>query len=191
VLSINGETYFGDIVIFLLLDVLFPRNKVVKLLVSIIVLVIASFACAAGGIKKWVDEEGNVHFGDVPPVGVVTEKVIVRNKPAVPTYTGRRTEFDDLIDYVRSPRKKRKNTKEQIAGHNTRGYSERLRYRNAVVSGKVLIGMTPQEVRRAWGNPDSINVSQGSYGKSEQWVYITPTDRKYIYFDNGKVTGWN
>ena len=39
-------------------------------------------------------------------------------------------------------------------------------------------------VRDAWGAPDHINTTTGSYGTHEQWVY----DDRYLYFENGTLT---
>ena len=38
----------------------------------------------AGTIKKWVDEDGNVHYGDSPPVSAKTENVRVLSAPSNP-----------------------------------------------------------------------------------------------------------
>ena len=38
----------------------------------------------AAGIQKWVDEEGQVHYGDRPPVKVQTEPIVVSRPPANP-----------------------------------------------------------------------------------------------------------
>jgi hypothetical protein len=32
-------------------------------------IVCASFSLSAGSVQKWVDEDGNVHYGDQPPAG--------------------------------------------------------------------------------------------------------------------------
>lgn len=74
-----------------------------------------------------------------------------------------------------------------VATYADRDYSERLRYRNATVKGQILMGMTPKEVKRAWGRPTEINASGGKYGSSEQWVYDRPSGREYIYLDDGEV----
>lgn len=41
------------------------------------VFLLASLVVDAGEIKKWVDEKGNVHYGDRPPAGQNTEIVEV------------------------------------------------------------------------------------------------------------------
>ncbi len=38
----------------------------------------------AGEIHKWVDSEGNVHYGDAPPVNATTQSVRVQRAPSNP-----------------------------------------------------------------------------------------------------------
>lgn len=73
------------------------------------------------------------------------------------------------------------------------GYSADLArqsdYRTAAESGKVMLGMTPEQVRHAWGWPTKINSSSGG---GEQWVYRWSSgNAQYVYFDNGVVSAWN
>lgn len=53
----------------------------------------------------------------------------------------------------------------------------------AIMTFTIYKGMSKSAVKESWGEPKYIN--DASYG--EQWVY----DDKYVYFRNGKVTGWN
>ncbi len=46
--------------------------------------VILSTSIQAGSIHKWVDEDGNVHYGDAPPVTAKTESVRVQSAPSNP-----------------------------------------------------------------------------------------------------------
>lgn len=57
----------------------------------------------------------------------------------------------------------------------------------AMMDEKIQIGMPPEMVRIAWGDPDRINESMSASGYQKQWVY----GHKYVYFKNGKCTGWN
>ncbi len=41
-----------------------------------VALVLIASSPIAGGIKKWVDKDGNVHFGDVPPPSVTNTETI-------------------------------------------------------------------------------------------------------------------
>ncbi len=45
---------------------------------------IFSASLSAGTIHKWVDEDGNVHYGDSPPVSVTTKPVRVIGAPSDP-----------------------------------------------------------------------------------------------------------
>ena len=45
---------------------------------------IFSASLSAGTIHKWVDEDGNVHYGDSPPVSVTTNPVRVIGAPSDP-----------------------------------------------------------------------------------------------------------
>ena len=45
---------------------------------------LASMTLNAGTIHKWVDEEGNVHYSDAPPISVKTKGVRVQSAPSNP-----------------------------------------------------------------------------------------------------------
>ena len=46
--------------------------------------VLISVPLHAASIQKWVDEEGNVHYGDAPPVNTRSESVRVQRAPSNP-----------------------------------------------------------------------------------------------------------
>lgn len=54
-----------------------------------------------------------------------------------------------------------------------------------ILDGKVKIGFTKQMCIEAWGEPDNINRTSGSYGVHEQWVYDSGS---YLYFEKGVLT---
>lgn len=45
---------------------------------------IFSASLYAGSIQKWIDEEGNVHYGDTPPIDANTSDVRVTGLPSNP-----------------------------------------------------------------------------------------------------------
>ena len=51
--------------------------------VALMLAVTAAGPAAAGDIFKWTDEDGNVHFGDVP-VSEESEKVAIQSRPTNP-----------------------------------------------------------------------------------------------------------
>ncbi len=60
------------------------------------------------------------------------------------------------------------------------------RKREAAIAAKqVLVGMTREEVERAWGKPDRTDRSTINGGVREQWAYDSGY---YVYFGPEKVT---
>ena len=55
----------------------------------------------------------------------------------------------------------------------------------AIAAKQVLVGMTREEVERAWGKPDRVDRSSSGAGVREQWAYESGL---YVYFGNEKVT---
>ena len=52
--------------------------------IIICLLILTSSSLFAGSILKWVDTEGNIHYGDAPPIAVETERVRVLSAPNNP-----------------------------------------------------------------------------------------------------------
>ena len=66
-------------------------------------------------------------------------------------------------------------------------YGCSLRFAEAINQRCVLRGMTPAMARAAWGKPEDINRSVGSWGVHEQWCYRNGC---YLYFEDGILTSW-
>jgi len=72
--------------------------------------------------------------------------------------------------------------------------------KKAIYAGNVIIGMTRGQVTASRGSPYKINKTTSASEVYEQWIMYTSSganhgSRKdkeygYIYFKNGKVTGW-
>ncbi|MFB3059703.1 MAG: DUF4124 domain-containing protein, partial [Gammaproteobacteria bacterium] len=60
------------------------RNKIKHMRMIIFLLILTSSSLFAGSILKWVDEDGNIHYGDTPPIAVETERVRVLSAPSNP-----------------------------------------------------------------------------------------------------------
>lgn len=62
----------------------------------------------------------------------------------------------------------------------------------------IALGMPQTLVKRSWGEPESIEVSGNPQFRNERWRYNTyvstpdgyRTEKKIVYFEAGKVTGW-
>lgn len=55
---------------------------------------------------------------------------------------------------------------------------------NLILEGTVRLGMTKAMCEESWGHPYDINVSIGSWGTHEQWVY----GDSYLYFEGNRLT---
>ena len=57
-----------------------------------------------------------------------------------------------------------------------------------IISGKILHGMSDEQVRVAIGNPDVINNTSSRQSISEQWIYGSVVgQKKYLSFEYGKL----
>ena len=60
---------------------------------------------------------------------------------------------------------------------------------------EVMVGMTREQVMKAWGGPYQMNVSYTEKGiRREEWVYEDWIDtstikHRYLYFEEGKLLG--
>lgn len=43
--------------------------------------------------------------------------------------------------------------------------------KQCILEEKVMVGMTADELRASWGRPTDTNVTAGTFGHHEQWVY--------------------
>jgi hypothetical protein len=59
-------------------------------------------------------------------------------------------------------------------------------FKDAILKGRIALGMSEEMVVASIGYPNDINRSVGSWGVKEQWVY----PYKYVYFENGTLTSW-
>ena len=58
------------------------KGENMKYLVCLLILI--SSSAYAGSIQKWVDDEGNTHYGDIPPTSVHTQEIRVDEAPGNP-----------------------------------------------------------------------------------------------------------
>lgn len=69
----------------------------------------------------------------------------------------------------------------------------------AVDSEDILAGMTKQAVRESWGDPLEVEVAGNPVYGNERWKYTRSiaspegyvTETRFIYFESGRVAGWD
>jgi hypothetical protein len=67
-----------------------------------------------------------------------------------------------------------------------------------IQAGDIEVGMPMEYVKKAWGDPQGIDVSGNPIYRNERWKYSryvsTPDgykqERRFVYFEGGKVVGW-
>ncbi len=56
---------------------------------------------------------------------------------------------------------------------------------DAIENGEVYVGLTKEQARMSWGEPEKINTTTTKRGSTEQWVYKSGS---YLYFDGNLLT---
>lgn len=73
-----------------------------------------------------------------------------------------------------------------------RAMLQQAEFRALAERRRVAVGMTPDWVRRAWGEPTTINRSVYESGVTEQWVYRNGSGKaQYVHFRDGVVSSIN
>jgi hypothetical protein len=78
-----------------------------------------------------------------------------------------------------------KRAAERISQIKAKGWPANIE--KSVLDGRIQIGMTSEQATLAWGKPEQINKTVGSWGVHEQWVYHSGN---HLYFENGILTSW-
>lgn len=72
------------------------------------------------------------------------------------------------------------------------------KYKKLIDSQDIAIGMPNEIVKKSWGDPFEVEVSGNPLYKNEKWKYLRSIssaegfrqEKRIIYFENGKVVGW-
>ena len=62
--------------------------------------------------------------------------------------------------------------------------------RYGAASDRVTLGMTKSEVEDSIGRPNRVEVAGNPRYENERWLYSVNGAMKYIYFESGRVEGW-
>lgn len=145
-------------------------------------------AAAAAGIQRWLDAEGHVHYGDIPPAAAASQEIMVETRPVDPDNGRRLTKASS--GWLRH-RLSGRTIPAKAQPDRSRDFAQRLRFKNARRKGQLLVGMRPGEVRSLLGRPTKVRASTGSASVREQWIYIWPDKKQTtVTLQDGKVSGW-
>jgi len=81
---------------------------------------------------------------------------------------------------------------------NSRANATKSEMHDLIEAQDIALGMPQSLVRQSWGDPDSVEVSGNPQFKNERWryhKYVSTQDgykpeKKVVYFEGGKVVGW-
>ncbi|RYZ61386.1 MAG: hypothetical protein EOP09_20005, partial [Proteobacteria bacterium] len=73
------------------------------------------------------------------------------------------------------------------------------RMKNLIEAQDIAVGMPMEYVKRAWGDPASVDVSGNPVYKNERWKYVRSVpgndgfhqQKRSVYFEGGRVVGWD
>ncbi|MEK6692980.1 MAG: hypothetical protein AABY44_06095 [Nitrospirota bacterium] len=63
----------------------------------------------------------------------------------------------------------------------------------SIKKGEVIMGMTSQQTRYAWGSPDKVSTSYKEGKHRELWIYTSflgLSKQTYLFFEDGKLVFW-
>ena len=127
---------------------------------------------------------GQTVFSQTP---CAPEAEVIRSDPTAPSVAPRGLRPGER-DTLRQQSSRTDRERQRAAEHNA-AERDRQRLEEATRSRQVVPGMTPDQVRRAWGSPARVNVTDSRHAYSEQWVYERENYRRdYVHFRDGVVT---
>lgn len=165
-------------------------GSMMKALLGVVVLLVVA-AGASAEIYKCKGSNGKLVFSD-RKCATDAEGVDVRGEFEAASEEAaqsglRRGEQEMLSDYY-----KRRERLRKAAAERAERAQQRMRFNRAIEDGKIMVGMTEEDVLEAWGRPTKVNTSLNASGRREQWVYRhTTSSTQYVYFQNGVMTGTN
>lgn len=62
---------------------------------------------------------------------------------------------------------------------------------SAVTTRDIIVGMNKSEVTRSWGRPTRVDVAGNPIHENERWTFYDQGRLKQVYFESGKVQGWD
>ncbi len=62
---------------------------------------------------------------------------------------------------------------------------------NAIYQREITLGMSKKAVRDSWGQPVKIEIAGNPRYENERWSFYEYGKLKYVFFENGRVEGWD
>ncbi|HND85752.1 MAG TPA: hypothetical protein PLU50_08090 [Pseudobdellovibrionaceae bacterium] len=106
---------------------------------------------------------------------------------------------DEKIHFLSIPSVEGRSQWAQSQGVWARAREKDLLLQAIAERGDVSLGMNGDHVRKAWGDPSSIDISGDGLFKNERWTFQTfqtttdgfKKELRNVYFEGGRVVGWD
>lgn len=72
----------------------------------------------------------------------------------------------------------------------SRGFISETPFSASAGTGGINLGMSKNEVVSAFGRPQRVEIAGNPSYENERWLYAGHGNQQYIYFESGKVGGW-
>jgi hypothetical protein len=172
---------------------------------ALLLLVLACLVVPAHAqLYRHVAPDGSVTYTDRPPAPQEADSVSVDRAPSTRAEDAQRLRMQTMdAERQHQQRQQREQTyreRSRAEGAQLRQeQAEQKRIDDARRQGEVTPGMTADDARRLWGNPDRIKASNYQGQAQEQWVYrrnprrfgtsnFDPNGADYVYVRDGVVT---
>lgn len=149
-----------------------------------IILLMMPFAVIGGTVKKWVDREGVVHFGDSAPVDITVEPASIKPLTGGKGLSSRQMK---LFQEFKKRDKASQEAKFKAENRAAKQYKAEQKIESAYRSGRLVKGMGEERVRRLLGQPDRIDLKETKSGILQKWHYedVKPGRPETVYLENG------
>lgn len=91
---------------------------------------------------------------------------------------------EEKVEYLDSRSLRNYNTNRSGAG---RG----LASLQPIYSNALSLGMTKDQVVQTWGRPARVDVAGNPINENERWAFYGNGGVRYVFFESGRVEGWN
>ena len=105
---------------------------------------------------------------------------------------------EERITFLSQPSFESKQEWIQSSGILSRQNQLGQKYKKTIDNQDIAIGMPNELVKKSWGDPVQVETSGNPLYRNEKWKYIRNVsspegfkqERRVVYFENGKVVGW-
>jgi len=155
---------------------------------SIVWIVLLLFALPANAqqVYKWKDDKGRWQFTDTPPPTSGAEKTNIHNRPNRAQEAAAAEAAAAPPGAPPAPPAAAAKAPAQPANQDE---GTRLKFEGAAREGKVMMGMNPDQVKRAIGAPTETDMGSEAGGQVEVWKYGKAAEGvpSLVVFLNGRV----